>query len=86
MIHLRTRGQGRECLVSAVQKLMGEVEAGAGNHTFKLFNRELLDSDLGLHLYHNSQKVEKYGSQLGLRLAAALKEYGLVHHSVWTEL
>jgi len=32
------------------------------------------------------KKVENNGSRLGLRLASALKEFGLVNHSVWVEM
>jgi hypothetical protein len=42
-----------------------------------------LDTDLSVHLYWNSDRPEQDGSALGIRLAQALKDFGLVDHSVW---
>jgi hypothetical protein len=46
----------------------------------------MIDTDFSIHLFHDSKKVEKSGSPLGLRLASALKEFGLVNHSIWIEM
>ena len=42
-------------------------------------------SDIRIHLYHNDSQNEN-GSPLGLHLASAFKEYGLVDHSIWVEV
>jgi hypothetical protein len=44
-----------------------------------------LETDLSLHLYWSSEMPEPNGSALGLCLAQALKEFGLIDHSVWVE-
>jgi len=46
----------------------------------------VIDTDFSIHLCHDSKKVEDGGSRLGMRLVAALKEFGLVNHSVWLEM
>jgi hypothetical protein len=38
-----------------------------------------------VHLYWDSERLEQNGSALGIRLAQALKEFGLTDHSVWIE-
>jgi hypothetical protein len=43
------------------------------------------ETDWSLHLQWESEKLEKNGSALGLRLGQALEEFGLVDHSVWIQ-
>ena len=50
------------------------------------FSRVSIDTNFSIHIFHDSKKIENSGSRLGLRLAAALKEFGLVHHSIWREM
>ncbi len=51
----------------------------------KIYYHAALETDLGVHLHWESGRLEQNGSALGLRLAQALKEFGLVDHSVWME-
>ena len=46
----------------------------------------MIDTDFSIHLFHDSKKMERSGSSLGLCLASALKEFGLVNHSIWIEM
>jgi nucleoside-diphosphate-sugar epimerase len=41
---------------------------------------------LGEPITRHLKKEENSGSPLGLRLASALKEFGLVNHSIWIEM
>jgi hypothetical protein len=50
------------------------------------FSRVLLDTDYMIQIFHDSNKLENPGSPLGIRLANALKEFGLVNHSVWVDM
>ncbi|MCP4599899.1 MAG: hypothetical protein GY847_05045 [Proteobacteria bacterium] len=51
-----------------------------------IYRRDRLDSDLAIHI-HRHEESEKGGpSKLGVRLASALKDYGLVEHTLWEEL
>jgi hypothetical protein len=49
------------------------------------FRHAALETDWSLHLYWESEHPEPHGSPIGLRLAQMLKEFGLVHHSVWVK-
>jgi len=46
----------------------------------------MIDTDSRIYLHHDSKNVENNGSRLVLRLASALKEFGLVDQSVWLEM
>jgi len=51
----------------------------------KIYRHAALETDLSVHLHWESERPERNGSALGLRLAQAFKEFGLVHHSIWVE-
>jgi hypothetical protein len=51
----------------------------------KTYHHAALETDLSVHLHWESGRTEKNGSALGLRLAQALKEFGLIDHSIWIE-
>ena len=51
----------------------------------KTYHHAALGSDLSIHLHWESEQPEQNGSSLGLHLAQALKEFGLVDHSIWVE-
>ena len=53
--------------------------------TMKYYRRVMINTDFSIHLFHDSNIVENSGSQLGLRLASSLKEWGSVNHYVWIE-
>ncbi|MFZ2148405.1 MAG: hypothetical protein WAV28_14415 [Sedimentisphaerales bacterium] len=57
----------------------------SGLEEMKTFQHAALKSDWSIHLHWESERPEQNGSSLGLRLAQAFKEFGLVDHSVWIE-
>ena len=86
LIQLRSAGSNREILEFKLQNLINEVDSKRKKQVIAAFSRVSIDTDFSIHIFHDSKKVENGGSRLGLRLAAALKEFGLVHHSIWMEL
>ncbi len=86
IIELRSAGGNSKLLESQMQKLVNEVCETTKNNAARAYCRLMIDTDFSIHLFHNSKKVEKSGSPLGLRLASALKEFGLVNHSIWIEM
>ena len=86
IIELRSAGGNSKLLESQMQKLVNDVYERTENNHVKAYCRLMIDTDFGIHLFHDSNKVEKSGSPLGLRLASALKEFGLVNHSIWIEM
>lgn len=65
---------------------MEDLARDVGREAIRVFRREKLDSDICIVLFHNGKKSKTGGSPLGLRLVTALKEFGLVHHTVWNEI
>jgi hypothetical protein len=83
IIELRSVERNRELLESHLQKLNNMVAKESEKQSIKIYSRVMLDTDFGIHLFHDSKEVENSGSSLGLRLASNLKEFGLVNHSIW---
>jgi len=86
VIGVRSTGTHLEVLESKLQSLLDEIEKGSQAHSVKVYRRVSIESDLCVHLFHDSKRAEINGSRLGLCLAAGLKAFGLVHHSIWTEI
>jgi hypothetical protein len=86
VIHFRTIERETEQLVPLVQQLVSEAEEEGSCREIKMYRRALVDTDLSILLYHDTLKVEKNGSSLGLRMALALKEFGMVNHTTWLEI
>lgn len=70
---------------SMFEQLFDQIREKERCRKVKVFKRALLETDVCLHLYHDSENVEANGSQLGLHIAAALKAFGMVNHTVWSE-
>ena len=85
VIMVRSAGSNAKILAEALQELMADVARGAGNDDIRIFHRENIETDICIVLFHNEKKSRTGGSPLGLRFAAALKELGLVYHTVWRE-
>jgi len=51
----------------------------------KTSRHAVLGTGLSVHLHWESDRAEQNGSTVGLSLARALKEFGLIDHSIWLE-
>jgi len=86
IIQLRTVDSDRELLEFQLEALINEVEEETKKQAIKVYSHIAIHTDFSIHLFHDSKKAKDKGSQLGLRLASALKEFGLVNHSIWIEM
>ena len=86
LIQLRSADINRKLLESKLQRLIDEVNRKRKRKAIMAYSRVLIDTDFCIHIFHDSKKVETGGSRLGLHLVAALKEFGLVDHSIWREM
>ena len=83
IIKLRSAGKDSELLeefLLSIDKL-----GQSGLVEMKTYRHAALETDLSVHLHWESEQPEQNGSTLGLRLAQALKEFGLIDHSIWIE-
>ena len=86
VILLRSMEANRETVESKLRRLI-EMDSKTDNQRMvQVYCRALVESDFCIHLVHDSEEVEHNGSRLAVRLINALKEFGLVNHSVWVAL
>lgn len=83
VIKLRSAGQGSGLL----EELLRSIDRFGqdGLIEMKTYHHASLETDLSVHLHWESGGPELNGTALGLRLAQALKDFGLIDHSVWIE-
>jgi len=72
-----------------VEQDLADLAAGADQEVkpqvINVYRHLTVETDWSIHLHYQSEREDVCESPLGLRLAAALKEFGLVHHGVWVE-
>ena len=86
LITVRSTGKSNMALKSALQELVGDVVKKHGPQRIKIFHREKIDTDFCIILTHEGEASVDHESRLGLRIAAALKVFALVNHSIWSEM
>ena len=85
IIEIRISGNDHELLESHFKQLVKEVNKEKEQKLI-LYRQLDLDTDISIHIFHDSIKAENSGGDLGIRIASALKEFGLVNHNVWVEM
>lgn len=86
VIWVRFAGSHLKTIESKLYKLMIDVDRKGRSGRIRIYNREKIETDICIVLFHDMEKVKTGGSRLGLRFVAALKDFGLVNHTVWAEL
>lgn len=83
IIHLRSSGRPLESLGERIRE---SIRSGEPNEAaITLYSRHGLDTDLMVHVRYDGEP-QTGPSDLALKLAAALRNYGLVEHTLWEEL
>jgi hypothetical protein len=78
IIHLRSSGEPIEALTDSIRESIRSE--GRGSEGATLYRRHGLDTDVAIHIRGDRP------SALAAHLTLALREYGLVEHSVWEEI
>jgi len=86
IIELRSTGNTRRQLETQLKEFMDLAETETDMQAVKLYTSMMTDTDVSIHLFHQSSEATRAGSSLGVRLVSALKSYGLVSHAVWIEV
>ena len=86
VITVRSSGRNTNMTASILQELLTDMDRQDKQERIRIYNREEIDTDFCIMLFHEGRKITSNGSRLGLRLKAALKEFGQVHHAVWLEM
>ncbi len=82
IIHLRSSGEPLEPLSRRIQE---SIRTG-GSDRVTLYRRAGLETDVAVHIHYPEPPEKEGPSGLGLRLASALRAFGLVEHTLWEEL
>jgi len=89
IISLRSPGSINGELVDELLKGIDESDAVADTPThlveIKIYHHSVVETDLSVHIYWESEKESERKSPLGLMFAYVLKSLGLLNHSVWIE-
>ena len=51
----------------------------------RVYHHSVVETDLSIHIYWKSEPGSQHKSPLGLRFSSALRNLGLLNHSVWVE-
>ncbi len=51
----------------------------------KIYHHSVVETDLSIHIYWDSEPGSQNKSPLGLRFSSALRNLGLLNHAVWVE-
>ena len=82
IIHLRLAGALPTGLSEEIRQSTTNTRDSA---SVRLYWRVNVENDVAIHLHLEESGPDNQASDLGVRLAAGLKEYGMVDHTVWVE-
>ena len=82
IIHLRLAGKDPRNLVDIIR---GSVGSASVLSEARIYRNSKLENDLAIHLHREASGSGDKSSDIGIRLASLLKDYGMVSHYVWTE-
>ena len=85
IIDLRSAGNGLEQIKQTLMKPVTESDQKEGLKGRSLYRNALVKTDISIHLQWETVKRAPMKSDLGLRLASALEEFGRVNHTIWIE-
>ena len=84
IVHLRSSGESLETLNDLIKESIWAEANGAKAVT--VYRRNGLETDVAVHIRHHGADGSKTPKALACQLTAALREYGIVEHTVWEEL
>ncbi len=66
-------------------KELGKSDTPEDLVEIRIYHHSVVETDLSIHIYWKSELGSQDKSPLGLRFCYALKNQGLLNHSVWVE-
>ncbi|MCI5139016.1 MAG: hypothetical protein D3922_11525 [Candidatus Electrothrix sp. AR1] len=85
IIELRSVTKDKNTLTSQIEQILCELKQDFKEKNVQSYSRIQVETDYSIHLFHEAEIIDPCGSDIGLRLATILKDYGLVNHSIWKE-
>ncbi len=85
IITLRSPARINTQFVDELLKELRQSDSPKDLAEIKIYHHSVLETDLSIHIYWKSEPGTQAKSPLGLRVYSALKNLGLLNHSVWIE-
>jgi hypothetical protein len=85
IIELRSNNKDYEILSKKLTRFIDDLNKEYENYRVKLYRHLTVVTDWSFHIHIQTEINFTSPSQVGLRISSALQEFGLVHHSVWSE-
>ena len=89
IITLRSPSKINGQFVDELMKGVGESDSATDTPKhlieIKIYHHSVVETDLSIHIFWESETGSQDKSPLGLRLYSALRTLGLLNHSVWIE-
>ena len=82
IIQLRLAGSLPDGLIEEIRQSAASEKQPT---SVSIYHRANVENDIAIHLHQEVPESDNQASNLGLRLAAALREYGMVEHTVWRD-
>ena len=68
-----------------LEEQMEPPKAAGGPLSIRVYLNAVLETDLSIHIHWNTETILQCKSPLGLQLAQALRNVGLINHTVWEQ-
>jgi hypothetical protein len=81
----RINGQFFDELLNGVSRSKEATDTPDHLVEIRIYHHSVVETDLSIHIYWESEKDSRDKSPLGLRFSSALKPLGLLNYSVWVE-
>jgi hypothetical protein len=85
IITLRSLSKTNTQLVNELLNEKGKSATAEHPVEIRIYHHSVVETDLSIHIHWESKTGGQHKSPLGLRLSYALKDLGLLNHSVWVE-
>lgn len=73
-------------LETEIEQVINDVVKNSSGITIKLYSKNNLNSDYLIIIMHMKEEDGSKKRELGQRIKASLKDYGLVNHNIWNEV
>ena len=85
VIEIRLAQNLNKVLEKEIGNIMEEIMENELEYTLKLYKKLQLRSDYMIIIYHSKELINHKGSELGQQLKVALKDFGMINHTIWGE-
>ena len=85
IITLRSTRNIPTLVISELLRQIEKADPAERPEGIRIYHHVGVDSDLSMHIHWNSEAGSERKSPLGLMLSHALRDYGLLNHTLWIE-